>query len=86
MRYEVIWTPDAERDLASVWLNAANRPAVTKSIHQLERDLSISPLSVGESRRSSVERIAYLEPVGISFSIIVDDLKVYVTAVTPSAP
>ena len=84
MRYTVIWTKDAEDELASAWLNSMDRNAVTKAVDQLERDLILSPLTVGESRRSTVERVAFLSPVGICFSIIVDDHKVIVTALSHS--
>lgn len=82
MRYTVVWTPDAERELAAVWLAAADREGVTAAVHQLEQDICASPLSVGESRRSSIERVAYLTPVGLTFLVVVDDSRVFVTAVT----
>ena len=81
MAYRVIWTEDAENDLAAVWVNSANRPAVSETIHSLERDLRLSPLSLGESRGSSVERIVVCRPIGLSFLVVVDDEKVFVNAV-----
>jgi hypothetical protein len=79
--FSVVWTPDAENDLAAVWLAAANRAAVTATAHAVERDLQDDPLTVGESRESSVERVVFAEPLGIAFNVVVDDRTVYVTAV-----
>jgi hypothetical protein len=81
MSYTVVWTPDAEAELAAVWMAATDRTAVTAAAHLLEQDLRRSPLTAGESRRSSVERIVYLPPLGLSFVVVVDDRKVFVTAV-----
>lgn len=82
MSYRVVWTPSAQNDLATAWVNAGDQAGVTRSAHLLERDLARSPLSVGESRRSSVERVAFLPPLAITFLVVVDDQTVYVTAVT----
>jgi hypothetical protein len=80
--YRVIWTPDAENDLATVWMAAPDREAVTTAVYQLEQELTSSPLTVGESRRSSVERLVLFAPIGLTFFVVVDDNKVFVTAVT----
>lgn len=82
MSYRVVWTPSAQNDLATAWMAASDRTAATQAAHLLERDLARSPLSVGESRRSSVERVAFLPPLSITFLVVVDDQTAYVTAVT----
>jgi len=82
MSYRVVWTPSAQNDLATAWINAGDQAAVTQASHRLERDLARSPLSVGESRRSSVERVAFLPPLAITFLVVMDDHTVFVTAVT----
>jgi hypothetical protein len=84
MSYRVVWNPSAQNDLATAWVNADDQAAVTRAAHRLEQDLVRSPLSVGESRRSSVERVAFLPPLAITFLVVVDDQTVYVTAVTLS--
>lgn len=81
MNYTVIWTPVAEAELAAAWMAATDREAVTTAAYQLEQELRRSPLTAGESRRSSVERVVYLPPLGLSFLVIVDDLRVFITAV-----
>jgi plasmid stabilization system protein ParE len=81
MNYTVIWTTRAEQHLATAWLAASNRNAVTTAAHALEQDLRRDPIRLGESRRSGVDRVELRPPLGISFTVVVDDLTVYVTAV-----
>jgi len=81
MIYEVNWIPDAEKDLAEIWLAAPDRNAVTRAAHLLDEALLRNPLAAGESRQSTVRRIAFEFPLGIEFEVIVDDQKVRVLAV-----
>ena len=48
--FSIVWTPDAENDLAAVWLAAADRAAVTEAARDVELDLQRDPLAIGESR------------------------------------
>lgn len=54
MIYEVIWTPEAEQDLTTIWTTAPDQLAVTRASHRIEQALRRSPLTAGESRLSSV--------------------------------
>jgi len=82
MKYQVAWTKTAEQHLAAIWLAAANRNAVTQAAYRLEELLQTSPLSLGESRQSSVSRIAFDEPLAIEFEVVEDDKKVRGLAVS----
>ena len=33
MRSTVIWHPEAQNDLTSIWLNSADKKAITESVH-----------------------------------------------------
>lgn len=78
MTYEVIWTPDAERDLAAVWLTAADRRAVTAASDQIDRELGRSPLTFGRPRTSGVNRVAVVALLGVTFEVVEDDKRVLV--------
>jgi hypothetical protein len=41
--HPLIWTPQAEADLAAVWLSAPNPQAVTNAAHQVEQFLMADP-------------------------------------------
>ena len=66
MKYQVIWDRVAEDELTALWLAASDRNAVTRASEWLERRLAVNPLDLGESRRSSVERIASVRPLALS--------------------
>jgi hypothetical protein len=81
MKYQVRWDPVAEAELAAIWLAAADRHAVTRATKWFDDQLARSPLGLGESRASSVHRLAYFAPLGIEFEVIEDDKRVIVQAV-----
>lgn len=81
MRYEVLWGPVAVQQLAAIWLAAADRNAVTAAADRLDRWLARIPLQLGESRTSSVHRVAYHDPIGVEYEVIEDDKRVIVQGV-----
>lgn len=81
MKFTVVLTPAAEQHLAAAWLGSSDRPAVTAAAHKLEQKLAPNPLTVGESRASSVNRVDSVLPLGFTFDVVVDDATVYVTAI-----
>jgi plasmid stabilization system protein ParE len=82
MKYTVRWVPIAEQELAAIWLASADREAVTRAAHRLDQRLRTTPFSLGESRQSSLSRIAFEPPLAIEFEVIEDDKKVRVLAVS----
>ena len=80
MNYDVVWGPRAERMLANVWLDAMDRNAVAAAAW-LDSRLSRKPLTLGESRDSSVHRVAYRGSIGIEFEVVEDDKRVIVQGV-----
>ncbi len=81
MNYEVFWIAEAEEELAASWLAFPDRNAVTRAANELEKQLRVDPLHTGESRQTSVQRIAFEPPLGIEFEVIEDDKKVRVLGV-----
>jgi hypothetical protein len=78
MNYAVVWIAEAEQELAAAWLASADRNAVTRAANILDQRLRVDPLNTGESRLSSVQRVAYEPPLGIEFEVVEDDKKVRV--------
>jgi len=78
MSYTVTWTPSAERDLTAVWLGAPDQKAVTLTAHQIEQRLKRDPLGIGESRESSINRVAFLSPLAVAYDVIEDDKVVFI--------
>ena len=79
--YSVEWSSVGENQLASVWLTAPDRAAVSRSAANIDHRLERHPLFMGESRSSSVERVVFEAPLAIEYTVIEDDKKVIVQSV-----
>lgn len=80
MNFTIIWSEGAIDDLARVWLAATDRNAITSAAGEIDRLLSTDAHQVGESRVGN-QRVAFADPLGFRFDVIVDDLRVTVGAV-----
>jgi hypothetical protein len=85
MRYTVSWMPRTEGQLATIWMNAVDRNAVTVAIHELEERLAEDPENEGESRAGD-ERITFELPLSVLFQVFPDDLKVEVYTIGYAPP
>ncbi len=66
--------------MASVWLDAADRNAVTSAAATIDRLLSRDPDSRGEIRFDTVRTLS-VPPLGVDFEVIELDRIVYVLIV-----
>lgn len=80
MRYNVLWTPIAEQRLASLWLAAENRAAVTSAAHSIDRLLMHDPVHVGHDCFDCV-RTLNRHPLGVDFEVVEAERLVYVLTV-----
>jgi len=80
MRFTVVYLPSAERQLAALWLSAADQSAVTRASDTIDRLLTSTPLIVGESRVSNL-RILFEEPLAVLYDVREADHLVKVWAV-----
>jgi hypothetical protein len=46
MRYTVIWSPETESELASIWMRASDQQAVSDAANSIDRQLRNSPESL----------------------------------------
>jgi len=78
--YTVIWDPDAKQDLASRWLDALDRKAVTQAANRIDRTLQSQPREAGfpivEGLRGLIDG-----PLRVLYSIREDDKIVEVHSV-----
>jgi len=79
MRYTLVWTPTAEDDLATIWMDAPDRNAVTGAARKVDESLRIDPGDQGESRTGDL-RIVFFPPLVVEFRVSDDDRTVYVLA------
>src|SRR2546423_960136 len=77
MRYTVIWKPPAEERLAEIWLDSADRNAVTAASDAIDIALREDPVRAGESRPDGA-RILIYPPLAVYFDAIEEDRTVFV--------
>jgi len=80
MNYTVVWTADAERDLAAIWIEAADRKPITSAADTIDVLLRENAQARGESRQGQL-RIIFVSPLGVDFEVIDDDRLVRVLTV-----
>ncbi len=83
MRYTVLWSPEAEDQLAEIWLEAADRNAVTAVQATIDEELATDPESKGKEASEGLRRFK-VEPLIVLFEIQLGDRSVKVTAVRRS--
>jgi len=79
--YTVRWKRTALDRLTELWLEAADRSAVTAAVDEIDRIFAAEPHDAGESRSDNV-RILFVAPLGVFFEIpvasrVVSVLKVW---------
>jgi mRNA-degrading endonuclease RelE of RelBE toxin-antitoxin system len=80
MRFTVLWTPTAERDLAELWLRSADREVIRSAADTLDSLLRVDPHLHGESRYESL-RVVRAAPLGIDIEVDQDSRSVWVLRV-----
>ena len=68
MRYTVVWKPEAERQLAELWMEAADPERLADAANLIDRELAVNPALVGEQRIGSI-RIVFVSPLGVFFRV-----------------
>jgi hypothetical protein len=68
MNYTVLWLPDAEQELAALWLAAPDRKVVTQAANEIDQRLRRNAPNEGESRPDGL-RILLVAPLGVLFGV-----------------
>jgi hypothetical protein len=80
MRFTVLWSPLAERQLMTIWSDAADRrEEVTRAAEAIDRMLRDDPQDIG--RPYDGDRIWTTRPLSVVYSIDEGDRKVKVLVV-----
>lgn len=68
MNFIVIWLPNAEDQLATLWTSATDRSAVTAAAHRVDQRLGRDPAHAGEERPPG-RRILFDPPLGVVYEV-----------------
>jgi len=66
--YIVRWKRSALNRMTELWLDAADRSAITDAVAEIDRLLANNPLHAGESR-SEQDRVLFVPPLGVFFEV-----------------
>jgi plasmid stabilization system protein ParE len=80
MKYTVVWKPEAERKLATVWADATDRRSVSEAANEIDEQLRSNPESMSESRGGQ-DRLMLEPPLGVLYRISTQDRTVFVLTV-----
>jgi hypothetical protein len=85
MDWTVVWLPDAENELAELWLASPDRESVTVAADQIDQLLQRSPESAGESRAAG-RRVVIIPPLAVFYRVLPEDRIVQVSHVRGIGP
>lgn len=80
MNYTVVWRPQAEQELAQLWLAAPDRARVTAAVHRIEQLLGDDALHQGRWLYGTT-RVLIDPPIAVAYEVIEDDKRANVLAV-----
>jgi len=80
MRYRVVGTPDAEGDLATLWIDAANRDEVSRVAERIDALLGEDAHLQGESREEN-SRVLFALPFVVEFAVVESAQIAFVVAI-----
>jgi len=80
MKYTVLYVPEAEEQLAQLWLDTEDRAAFSLASNEIDRRLAANPLDEGKSRASGL-RIFLVPPLGVIYRVSPPDKTVHVVEI-----
>ena len=80
MNFTVVWLPDAEAELTTIWLASGQRSAVTRAAAELDRRLAANATTEGESRPND-RRITFEPPLAVIFRVNSETATVVVSQI-----
>lgn len=80
MTWTVVWRPLPKGRLATIWIDAEDRQAVTDAADEIDALLKTQASEVGESR-GQLSRILTVAPLSVFYDVYEDDRLVSIWAV-----
>jgi len=80
MNFTVVWTPEAEHHLATIWLAATDKNAVTRASNAIDIALASTPNALGVAVFDTVREYAH-PPLAVEYEVIDPDREVVVLTV-----
>lgn len=68
MSFRVIWQPEAEQELARIWLQSRFRARINEAAASIDQALQRDPSVVGESRAND-RRVIFNRPLAVEVEV-----------------
>lgn len=69
MRYIVVWTREAEEELAHLWIQSSDRTSLVSASNAIDAQLSQRPMDVGEEIRPGA-RLLHVAPLMVDYRVM----------------
>jgi hypothetical protein len=76
MKFSITWTPSARSQLVNLWVQAADRQAITDAADRIDQELSRDPEQKGIEWPPY--RVYFEEPLAVLFKVVPDDKRVWI--------
>jgi plasmid stabilization system protein ParE len=80
MKYDVVWTPAARRQLAEIWLASEDQAEISRASHTIDQMLAMQGSAVGKPLREGLHRVM-VRPLAAYFAVSDADARIEVGAV-----
>jgi len=77
MKHTVRYLPEAEQELAALWMDSSKRDSITEAAHRIDQQLQHAPEQLGESRPQDC-RIYFDAPLAVLFRVLLSSQLVEV--------
>lgn len=75
MKFTVVWHPNVQDTLATTWLDATDRNAVTWAAAEIDRILAEKPLGVGKELKEGLRKLV-IPPLAVLYTVQENDCLV----------
>ncbi|MBV9126022.1 MAG: hypothetical protein JO112_21935 [Planctomycetes bacterium] len=84
-RFTVVWIEEVQNTLATIWMGALDRQAVTSAADMIDAELAIDPNTKGTEVAEGL-RVLYVPPLQVLFSVQEQDRLVEVSGIRCDSP
>ncbi|HLQ46066.1 MAG TPA: hypothetical protein VK137_15100 [Planctomycetaceae bacterium] len=88
MKFTVVWSPQAEKELCELWLKSRNPADLARQVDAIERNLMTNADELGESREDGT-RLLIVELIAVLFEVKLEDRKasvLHIESIPPLRP
>lgn len=79
MKFTVVWTEDAEEELARVWFRSTRQQRITEASNTIDKELKIDAHTKGTQK--DIDRVLTIRPLAVLYHVNLEDRLVRVLSI-----